>query len=200
MSYSVVFKYEGEAFAEIPVIATSDDDFDFGVDTFDIHLPFKREDLQKTDEQGYIEGLLIEVINNVDFGIALGSPALGVDDTYDTAMVTSSIWPCTAFYINVGSLGKNYIPDKLSLDLRSIEIQSGKYLTCNLIYKVSSKTLQISTSTPEANIYYTTDNSTPTSNSNFYTNTFTADIGTTIKAIGIKEGYLDSDIAEFTVS
>ena len=60
--------------------------------------------------------------------------------------------------------------------------------------ELTSKTLQISTSTPEANIYYTTDNSTPTSNSNLYTNTFTADIGTTIKAIGIKEGYLDSDI------
>lgn len=64
----------------------------------------------------------------------------------------------------------------------------------------SLKTLQISSSTPEANIYYTTDNSTPTSSSNLYTNTFQANIGTTIKAIGIKEGYLDSDIAEFTVS
>lgn len=200
MSYSIIFEYKDETFAEIPVVAASDDDFNFGVDTFDIYLPFTREDLQKTDEQGYIEGLLIGVINNVDFGIALGAPALGVDDTYDTAMCTSSIWPCTAFYINVGSFGKNYIPDKLSLGLRSIEIQSGKYLTCNLIYLPSSKTLQISTITPEANIYYTTDNSTPTSNSNPYTNTFTANIGTTIKAIGIKEGYLDSDIAEFTVS
>ena len=76
-----------------------------------------------------------------------------------------------------------------------------RHFTINLtVTPLPSKTLQISTSTPEANIYYTTDNSTPTSSSNLYTSTFTADIGTTIKAIGIKEGYIDSDIAEFTVS
>ena len=76
--------------------------------------------------------------------------------------------------------------------------QEGRTRLCR--YLSEKKTLQISTSTPEANIYYTTDNSTPTSNSNLYTNTFQANIGTTIKAIGIKEGYIDSDIAEFTVS
>lgn len=60
--------------------------------------------------------------------------------------------------------------------------------------------IQITCTTPGASIYYTTDNSTPTSSSNLYISTFTANIGTTLKAIGIKEGYLDSDIAEFTVS
>lgn len=75
-----------------------------------------------------------------------------------------------------------------------------RYTTDSELDLLSKKTLQISTSTPEANIYYTTDNSTPTSSSNLYTNTFQANIGTTIKAIGIKEGYIDSDIAEFTVS
>ena len=60
--------------------------------------------------------------------------------------------------------------------------------------------IQITCTTPGASIYYTIDNSTPTSNSNLYTSTFQANIGTTIKAIGIKEGYIDSDIAEFTVS
>ena len=59
--------------------------------------------------------------------------------------------------------------------------------------------IQITCITPGASIYYTIDNSTPTSNSNLYTNTFTADTGTTIKAIGIKEGYLDSDIATLTI-
>ena len=75
-----------------------------------------------------------------------------------------------------------------------------RYTTDSELDLISKKNLQISSSTPEANIYYTTDNSTPTSNSNLYTSTFTANTGTTIKAIGIKEGYLDSDIAEFTVS
>ena len=60
-------------------------------------------------------------------------------------------------------------------------------------------TIQITCSTPESKIYYTLDGNTPSSSSTLYSDTFTADIGTTIKAIGIKEGYLDSDIAEFTV-
>lgn len=98
--------------------------------------------------------------------------------------------------------GDTYLPILLSYGKIEIYWNNGSIkVTLNLtVNPLPSKTLQISTNTPEANIYYTTDNSTPTSNSNLYTNTFTANIGTTIKAIGIKEGYLDSDIAEFTVS
>ena len=91
------------------------------------------------------------------------------------------------------------LKNSLNLYLKVNEY-NGIRISDPIINTLASKTLQISTSTPEANIYYTTDNSTPTSSSNLYTNTFQANIGTTIKAIGIKEGYLDSDIAEFTVS
>lgn len=62
-----------------------------------------------------------------------------------------------------------------------------------------SKQIQITTTTDQASIYYTLDNSTPTSNSTLYNNTFQVQTGTTIKAIGIKEGYIDSDIATLTV-
>lgn len=89
---------------------------------------------------------------------------------------------------------------KSSLNLYiKVKEYNGIRISDPIINTLASKTLQISTSTPEASIYYTTDNSTPTLNSNLYTSTFTADIGTTIKAIGIKEGYIDSDVAEFTV-
>lgn len=56
-------------------------------------------------------------------------------------------------------------------------------------------TVQISCSTPESQIYYTTDGNTPNSSSTLYSSTFTAEAGTTIKAIAIKEGYIGSDIA-----
>ena len=61
------------------------------------------------------------------------------------------------------------------------------------------KKIQITSTTDQASIYYTIDNSTPTSNSTLYNNTFQVETGTTIKAIGIKEGYIDSDIATLTV-
>ena len=69
--------------------------------------------------------------------------------------------------------------------------------TTNL--ELDSKTIQITCSTPSSQIYYTIDNSTPSQNSNLYSNTFQVQTGTTIKAIGIKEGYIDSDIATLTV-
>ena len=66
--------------------------------------------------------------------------------------------------------------------------------------ELNSKKIQISTSTPESSIYYTLNNTTPTTSSTLYTDIFQVESGTTIKAIGVKEGYLDSDVAEFVVS
>ena len=66
--------------------------------------------------------------------------------------------------------------------------------------ELNSKKIQISTSTPQSQIYYTINNSTPTTSSTLYTDIFQVESGTTIKAIGVKEGYLDSDVAEFVVS
>ena len=59
--------------------------------------------------------------------------------------------------------------------------------------------VNISCSTPESQIYYTTDGNTPTSNSNPYSTPFPVNPGTTIKAIGIKEGMLDSDVATYSL-
>ena len=60
--------------------------------------------------------------------------------------------------------------------------------------------IQISCSTPNSQIYYTLDNSTPDSSKSLYSNQFEVESGTIIKAIAIKDGYIDSDIAEYTVN
>lgn len=60
--------------------------------------------------------------------------------------------------------------------------------------------IQISCSTPDSQIYYTLDNSTPDSSKSLYSNQFEVESGTTIKAIAVKDGYIDSDIAEYTVN
>ena len=59
--------------------------------------------------------------------------------------------------------------------------------------------VNISCSTSDSQIYYTTNGNTPTSNSNLYSTPFSANPGTTIKAIGVKEGMLDSDIATYSL-
>lgn len=63
-----------------------------------------------------------------------------------------------------------------------------------------NSTIQISCSTPDSQIYYTTDNSQPDSSKSLYSNQFEVESGTTIKAIAIKDGYINSDIAEYTVN
>lgn len=62
-----------------------------------------------------------------------------------------------------------------------------------------SQEITISTNTAGASIYYTTDGSTPSSsNGTLYEDPFSIDETTTIKAITIKEGATDSQVAEAT--
>ena len=63
-----------------------------------------------------------------------------------------------------------------------------------------STSVSISCSTDDAAIYYTTDGTAPTSASTLYEGAFTvnADGTTTVKAIAVKDGMTDSDVAEQT--
>jgi len=54
--------------------------------------------------------------------------------------------------------------------------------------------ITLTSSTPDAKIYYTIDGSIPTSSSTLYTSPISISSTTTLNAIGIKNGYLDSDI------
>ena len=55
--------------------------------------------------------------------------------------------------------------------------------------------IQITCDTPDASIYYTIDGNDPSSSSNLYSNTFEINDPCTIKAIGIKEGYDNSNVS-----
>lgn len=58
------------------------------------------------------------------------------------------------------------------------------------------QTVALATTTEDATIYYTTDGSTPTSASTEYTSEITVSATTTIKAIAVKAGMIDSDPLE----
>lgn len=57
--------------------------------------------------------------------------------------------------------------------------------------------VSISTDTPDATIYYTTDGSVPTRNSSVYSSPFTIDETTEICTIAVKDGMKDSDVTVF---
>lgn len=63
--------------------------------------------------------------------------------------------------------------------------------------KVAKESKLILTSEEDAAIYYTTDGTTPSTDSTLYTEPISIDEDITIKAIAVKEGYIDSNIAEF---
>jgi 6-phosphogluconolactonase (cycloisomerase 2 family) len=59
----------------------------------------------------------------------------------------------------------------------------------------SSQSVTISTTTPSAKIYYTTDGSTPSTSSTLYTGAVTISDNTTLQAIGAETGYTPSAVA-----
>ena len=70
----------------------------------------------------------------------------------------------------------------------NIRVRLGRYLS-------SKKTISISCSTSQSQIYYTDNNSDPTSFSNLYSSIFQTEDGNIIKAIATREGWDDSNIA-----
>ena len=63
--------------------------------------------------------------------------------------------------------------------------------------KVAKESKLILTSEENAAIYYTTDGTTPSIDSTLYTEPISIETDLTVKAIAVKNGYTDSDIAEF---
>lgn len=66
--------------------------------------------------------------------------------------------------------------------------------------KEGAKTVAISCETEEAAIYYTLDGSTPTAESIPYYEPFEVKKSCTVKAIAVKEGFTDSEVAELDIS
>jgi len=111
-----------------------------------------------------------------------------------------------ATYNNLISIGTNTIPalgnslpptyggEILKVATPTFSPDSGTYS--------STQSVTISTLTPGASIYYTTDGSVPSSASTLYTTPVSISVNTTIKAIAEEVGYINSDIgtANYVIS
>lgn len=85
-----------------------------------------------------------------------------------------------------------FVPYKKSkLELPTADIPSGTEV-------VAGTGISLSCSVEGASIYYTLDCTDPTRQSTLYTDPIAVTENVTVKAVAVKEGYLDSDVAVFT--
>lgn len=92
-------------------------------------------------------------------------------------------------YYNVGTWSEYSEPLQTQLDAPTFSLAEGEY--------TSAQTVTISAA-EGATIYYTTDKSDPTTSSTEYSEPITVSETTTIRAIAVKDGYTNSEIAEAT--
>ena len=109
---------------------------------------------------------------------------------------SSSEYSSDTAWGQIFSSGAQNAPNKL---FGSIRVRLIAYAT-DASLKNPEKTVEIDCGTAGASIYYTLDGSDPDESSTLYSGPITITQTTTIRAIGIKEGMLDSNIAEETIT
>jgi urease beta subunit len=110
--------------------------------------------------------------------------------TIGTYTVTASYGGDTNFAASSGSLTQTIHQPTVATP--SISPAGGRY--------PSSQTVKLMDSTPGATIYYTTDDSTPTTQSAPYPGPFVVSASETVKAIAAESGYFNSTVASATFS
>ncbi len=88
-------------------------------------------------------------------------------------------------------------PDLAISDVSSYKVDAFKVATPEALF--ANLKLYMSCSTPMARIYYTTDGSDPVANGKLYTEPVILDHNATVKIVGKREGYNDSDILDYVV-
>lgn len=113
--------------------------------------------------------------------VTINCSSLSLTTGYITASAAVRIWgDIVVTYTPSGA------PSKVSTP--TFSVAAGTY--------TGSQSVTLSCTTTGATIHYTTDGTTPTSSSPTYSSAITVDVTQTIKAIAIKDGMTNSDVAE----
>ena len=159
--------------------------------------------------------------NATDFTTVCDHPVISFDNATGKATIsTTTSWP-SIYYTTDGTttpsstIGTEYgepFPLTEETTIKAIVTKGGytdSEVTTTTIYKVATPTIQqetgshnisIKTTTPNATIYYTTDGTNPTTSSTLYTGASEELGGKDIKAIAVKDGMINSDIGEGSIS
>ena len=120
----------------------------------------------------------------------------------DSNATRDAAGPANKFSIPVVTNGKVYVAAHGEVDvyglLNAQETASVPVISPNGGSFSSSQSVTLTTSTPSASIYYTIDDSTPTTASTLYSGAITVAKHTTIKAIASAPGYLQSAVSSAT--
>lgn len=88
-------------------------------------------------------------------------------------------------------------PDLAISDVSSFKVNVFKVAKPEVLF--ANLKLYMSCSTPNARLYYTIDGSDPVANGKLYTTPVTINHNATVKVVGKRDGYNDSDITEYTL-
>ena len=147
------------------------------------------------------------------------TPVISYDYTTDIVSITCATPSATVYYTTDGSTpttssteysGPFSITDPITVKAIATKTNWNNSEVATLsISQVATPTIQnngsnaisITTDTPGATIYYTTDGSTPTTSSNLYTFPLQENVsGVTIKAIAVKENMMISEVGSGSVT
>jgi hypothetical protein len=141
---------------------------------------------------------------------AYGSKGPAILRAYDATNVATLLYgsnltsgrdqlgPAVKFVVPVVSNGRVYVGAEKEVDVFGLLI-AGTQAAAPMLTPVAGSysggiTVTITTSTPNANIYYTTDGSVPSTSSNLYTAPFSLGVTTTVNAISVATGLLQSNV------
>ena len=131
--------------------------------------------------------------------------ATDLSDVYyesDTNATRDSAGPANRFSVPVVTNGRVYVAAHGEVDvyglLNAPASAAAPVFNPNGGTFTASQSVQISSSTPSASIFYTLDGSTPTPTSTQYTAPITINANTTIKAIATASGYSQSSVTSAT--
>ena len=124
-----------------------------------------------------------------------GSTPTSSSTTYSGAITVSSTQTIKAIAVKDGNSNSEVATATYTIATPcatpTFSVAAGTY--------TSDQSVTLSTATADATIYYTTDGTTPSSsNGTAYSSAITVSASQTIKAIAVKDGYADSDVASAT--